>query len=124
MRLRTPRAVPLQRTRAPWMNWCRRLAALSQRFAAALRRFISRDDSASIKSIERALMGVAASRRPTRFFPRNAGSSMPDYGPCACRERKEAAARAEFFEWVEREGWVFTDGPLRSLTRGANYWKE
>lgn len=49
---------------------------------------------------------------------------MPDYGPCACRERKEAAARAEFFEWVEREGWVFTDGPLRSLTRGANYWKE
>lgn len=42
---------------------------------------------------------------------------------CDCRERHAATQNAELFYWAEREGWVFTNGPMRRLTRGAAYWK-
>jgi len=47
---------------------------------------------------------------------------MPDFGPCVCRERKEANERGEFREWPDREGWIFADGPFRTRTTAAQYF--
>jgi hypothetical protein len=43
---------------------------------------------------------------------------------CDCAERHDATKAALFFFWSDGGGWVFVDGPMRQLTRGARYWKD
>jgi hypothetical protein len=41
---------------------------------------------------------------------------------CGCRERRDAFKDGWFIYAPDRDGWIFTDGPIRERTRAALYY--